>query len=107
MAYTYEELQEKTVAELREIASKIEHEAVQGHTQMNKARLRTAICEALGVEMRERHEVAGVDKGAVKARIRQLKSKRAEALAARDLAQLKGVRLGIRRLKRQLRRAVV
>jgi len=36
MAFTYEELKEKTAAELREIASGIQHDAVQGYTQLNR-----------------------------------------------------------------------
>jgi hypothetical protein len=32
MAYTYHLLKEKTVADLREIAKGIQHEAVQGYT---------------------------------------------------------------------------
>jgi len=107
MAYTYQELREKTVAELREIASGIEHEAVQGHTQMNKARLLAAICEALGIEMRERHQVVGLDKAAIKAQIKRLKAKRTEALAARDYASLKSTRRQIHFLKRRLRKAMV
>ena len=37
MAHTFEELKKKTVEELREIAAGIQHEAVQGHTQMFKS----------------------------------------------------------------------
>src|ERR1043165_4253558 len=39
MAYTYEELKHKTVAELRDIAAGIEHEALQGYTQLTKDHL--------------------------------------------------------------------
>jgi hypothetical protein len=55
MAYTFEELKHKTVAELRDIAKGIEHEAVQGHTQMNKEHLLRAISNALGIQ----HEYQG------------------------------------------------
>jgi hypothetical protein len=107
MAYTFRELEEKTVAELRKIASTLEHEAVQGYTQMNKERLLAALCRALGVEMRETHQVVGVDKAAIKAQIRRLKAQRDAAVVARDRAGLRSCRMGIRRLKRRLRRAVV
>lgn len=107
MAYTFRELEDKTVAELRQIASTIEHEAVQGYTQMNKERLLAALCRALGLEMREKHQVVGVDKAGIKAQIRRLKAQRDAALAARDSAALKSSRMGIRRLKRRLRRAMV
>jgi len=56
MAFTYEELKHKTVAELREIAKDIEHEAVQGYTQLNKEHLLVAISNALGLQ-HEHHDV--------------------------------------------------
>jgi hypothetical protein len=107
MAYTFQELRKKTVAELRAIAKGMEHEAVQGHTQMNKERLIGALCTALGIEMRERHEVKGLDKASIKARIRELKKARDEALTARDHAKLKAVRRRIHHFKRMLRDATV
>src|SRR5882762_2785792 len=104
MAFTYEELKHKTVAELREIAKDIEHEAVQGYTQLNKEHLLVAISKALGLK-HEHHEVVGVDKASIKARIREMKKKRDEALSAHDHAELKTVRRTIHRLKRQIHKA--
>jgi hypothetical protein len=104
--YTYEQLKHKTVVELREIAKGIEHEAVQGYTQLNKEHLITAISRALGIQ-HEHHDVVGVDKAAIKAQIRELKKKREEALTAHDHAQLKVVRRTIHRLKRRIHRATV
>jgi Rho termination factor, N-terminal domain len=106
MAYTIEQLKHKTVAELRDIAKGIEHEAVQGYTQLNKEHLIVAISKALGIQ-HEHHDVVGVDKAAIKARIRDLKKKREEALTAHDHAQLKVVRRTIHRLKRQIHKATV
>lgn len=106
MAHTFEELKHKTVADLREIAKGIEHEAVQGYTQMNKEHLLVALSRALGLQ-HEHHEVIGVDKASIKSRIRQLKAKRQAALAAHDHAQLKAVRRNIHRLKRQIHKATV
>ena len=106
MEYTFEQLKHKTVVELREIAQGIEHEAVQGYTQLNKEHLIVAISKALGIK-HEHHDVVGVDKASIKARIRELKKKREEALAAHDHAQLKVVRRTIHRLKRQIHRATV
>ena len=106
MAHTYEELKHKTVAELREIAKGIEHDAVQGYTQMNKGHLIVAISKALGIQ-HEHHDVIGVDKSAIKARIRDLKTKRQAALEAHDHAELKVVRRTIHRLKRQIHKATV
>ncbi|HKZ77444.1 MAG TPA: Rho termination factor N-terminal domain-containing protein [Pyrinomonadaceae bacterium] len=106
MAYTFEELKHKTVAELREIAKGIEHEAVQGYTQLNKEHLIVAISKALGLQ-HEHHQVVGVDKAAIKTRIREMKRKRDEALAAHDHQQLKVVRRTIHRLKRNIHKATV
>ncbi len=106
MAFTYEELKHKTVAELREIAKDIEHEAVQGYTQLNKEHLLVAISKALGLK-HEHHDVVGVDKASIKARMRELKTKREAALAAHDHGQLKVVRRTLHRLKRRIHKATV
>lgn len=106
MAYTFEELKHKTVAELREIAKGTDHEAVQGFTQMNKEHLLVALSKALGIQ-HEHHTVVGVDKSSIKARIRQLKTQREAALAAHDHDQLKVVRRTIHRLKRRIHKATV
>ncbi|MDX6613499.1 MAG: hypothetical protein QOD75_2685 [Blastocatellia bacterium] len=107
MAYTHNELKHKTLAELRDIAKDIEHDAVQGYTQLNKEHLVTALCQALGIEMHEHHEVVGIDKASIKARLREIKKKRDEALAAHDHAQLKTARRTMHRLKRQIHKATV
>ncbi|HEX6044712.1 MAG TPA: hypothetical protein VFZ22_09520 [Pyrinomonadaceae bacterium] len=106
MAYTFEELKHKTVADLRDIAKGIEHEAVQGYTQMNKDHLLVALSKALGIQ-HEHHDVVGVDKFSIKAKIRELKTQRAAAIAAHDHAQLKVVRRTIHRLKRRIHKATV
>lgn len=107
MAYTYEELKGKTVADLREIASGIEHEAVKGYTQLNKDQLLPALCKALGIDMHVHHRVVGIDKTAIKTQIHALKKKRDELMAAKDRAQLKGVLRQIHDLKRRIRRATI
>jgi hypothetical protein len=107
MAYTYHELKEKTVADLREIAKGIEHEAVEGATQMNKDHLLKAMCTALGIDMHEHHHVEGIDKVAIKGKIRELKKKRDEILASQDRSQLTVVLRHIHALKRTMRRATV
>src|SRR5262245_15553092 len=103
---TYEQLRHKTLAELREMAKGIEHEAVQGYTQMNKEHLVVALAKALGIH-HEHHDVVGIDKSAIKSRIRELKTQREAALAAHDHVQLKVVRRTIHRLKRQIHKATV
>jgi hypothetical protein len=106
MAYTFEELKHKTLAELREIAKGGDSEVVQGYTQMNKEHLIVALAKALGIQ-HEHHEVVGIDKASIKARIKQLKTQRQAALAAHDHAQLKVVRRTIHRLKRRIHKATV
>jgi hypothetical protein len=74
MAHTYDELKHKTVAELREIAKGLPHEAVQGYTQMNKEHLLPAICKALGLDAHEHHAAVAADKSKIKARMHEIKS---------------------------------
>ena len=107
MAHTFEELKNKTVAQLREIASGIEHEAVKGYTQLNKEHLFEAVCKALSIEMHEQHAVKGIDKADIKAQIKELKKERTKVIEAHDHAKLKNVRRKIHRLKRKLRSAMV
>ncbi len=107
MAYTHTELKHKTLAELRDIAKDIEHEAVQGYTQLNKEHLIVAICKALNIEIHTHHEVVGIDKASIKSRIKELKVRRTSVIAEHDHKQLKAVRRRIHRLKRQIHKATV
>ncbi len=107
MPHTYEELKEMTVAQLREIAAGIKHEAVQGYTQLNKEHLLAAICKALGLDMHVHHvaKAAGSDKAATKMRMKELKRNREAALQSHDHTQLQTLRHEIHELKRSLRKA--
>lgn len=107
MAYTHHQLKEKTVVELREIAKGIQHETVQGYTQLNKEHLIVALCTALNIPMHEHHEVIGIDKAGVKARIRTLKRDRDAAIETRDSAKLKAVRRQIHHLNRRIREHMI
>ena len=107
MAHTFEELRHLTVAQMRELASGIEHDALQGHSQMRKEDLLQALCSALGLEMHMHHDVVGIDKAAIKAKIRDFKKLRDAALEAHDHAELKKVRRRIHHLKHRIRRATV
>jgi hypothetical protein len=103
MAYTYPELKAKTIQELRDIAKGVEHQdAVQGFSQMNKEHLLPALCKALGIDMHG-HHVAGIDKAAIKSKMRELKAQRAAAIESHDAAELKNVRRHLHRLNRQIR----
>jgi hypothetical protein len=103
MAYTYHELKGKTVQELRDIAKDVQHDAVQGYSQLNKEHLLPALCRALGVDIHEHHEVKGIDKPAIKAKMRELREERSAALEAHDSDRLKVARRKLHRLNRQIR----
>ncbi len=103
MAYTYHELKGKTVQELRDIAKDVQHDAVQGYSQLNKEHLLPALCRALGVDIHEHHEVKGIDKTAIKAKMRELREERSAALEAHDANRLKVARRKLHRLNRQIR----
>ena len=90
---TYEELHKKTVAELREIAKGLPHEAVQGYTQMNKEHLLPAICQALGIDGHAHHHLeSGFDKAKIKTRMRELRHQRDEAAQTGDADRLHAIR---------------
>jgi hypothetical protein len=107
MSHTYDELKKKTVAQLKEIAAGIEHEAVKGYTQLNKDHLLHALCTALGLDEHVHHKVVGIDKASIKQEIRKLKKERDKALAEHDSPRLKEVRRQMKKLKNRLRRAMV
>src|SRR5262249_1615886 len=104
MAYTYDELKAKTIADLREIAKDVTHDAVQGFSQMNKEHLLPALCQALGIEMHHLHVAVAIAKPALKAKIKALKVERDAALIAHDHGKLKNVRRQIHRITRDIRR---
>lgn len=107
MAYTFEELKSKTVAELREMAAGIQHDSLQGYTQLNKEHLLTTLCKALNIDMHGHHAAVGINKSEIKAQIKELKKKRDEALAVHDHKRLKDFRRQIHHLKRKIHRATV
>jgi hypothetical protein len=108
MAYTYHELKDKTIQELRDIAKGVEqHDAVQGYSQMNKEHLLPALCKALGVTIHEHGAVVGIDKPALKAKMRELKKQREAAIDAKDHGALKSVRRQIHALNREIRRHIL
>jgi hypothetical protein len=84
MPHTYEELKKKTIAELRDIAKDLQHEAVQGYTQLNKDHLLPALCKALGIDAHEHHAAAIAEKASVKAKMRAIKAASLKAIADGD-----------------------
>ncbi len=105
MAQTYEELKSMTVAELRDVAK--ESGKVHGYSSMHKEHLLHELCLAFGLEEHVHHEVVGIDKASIKARLRELKARRDAALEAKDRVQLKRMRRKIHRLKRKIHKATV
>ena len=103
MAQTYEELKAKTIEQLREIAKGIDNEAVKGFSQMNKNHLLPALCAALGIDAHAHHHVEGIDKVAIKTKMKELKQQRAAAVQAHDPERLKSVRRHLHHLNRQIR----
>ena len=103
MPHTYEELKSKTVEDLRNIAKGLDHEAVKGFSQMNKAHLLPALCKALGLDTYVHHHAEGIDKPAIKAKMKDLKRQRDAALEAHDPERLKSVRRQLHHLNRQIR----
>lgn len=104
--HSYENFKHSTVAELREIAKGIEHEALKGYTQLNKDHLITALCKALNLEAHAHHEVRGIDKAKFKAQLKELKKQRIEALAAHDHEKLRVIRRHRHSLMHRMRRAM-
>jgi hypothetical protein len=102
MAFTLHELKEKTIQDLREIAKGVDNqEAVLGYTQMNKEHLLPVLAKALGIH--EHHDVVGIDKAAIKAKMRELRKQRDAALEAHDSEKLRAVRRQLHGLNRQIR----
>jgi hypothetical protein len=107
MDYTYEDLNSKTVTQLREIAEGVDHEAVKGYKTMHQEKLVVALCNAFGIEARPERKVVGINRGEIKAQIKKLKVEREKALEAHNHKELKLVRRKIRGLKREIRKATV
>lgn len=99
--YTFDQLKEMTVAQLRQIAIGLEHEALEGYSTMHKEQLLPALCKALNIPTH--HVAMGEDKARIKATIHKLKARRDEAVRSGDEAQLATMRHQIHTLKRRLR----
>ena len=103
MAHTYEELKHKTIAELRELAQGLQHQAVQGYTQMNKDHLLPALCKALGIESHEHLAAVGEQKLATKAKMREIKAACEKAKADGDTDLVHRLRRQYHQLNHSLR----
>ena len=103
MAHTYEELKKKTVAELRELAKDLQHEAVQGYTQMNKDHLLPALCKALGIDPHEHHAAVIAEKAAIKTKMREIRAACEKAASDGDHDALRNLRRQYHKLNHGLR----
>ena len=103
MAHTYESLKKMTLADLREIAKDLKHDAVQGYTQLNKDHLLPAVCTALGIDAHAHHAAHGEDKAKTRATMKDLRAKRKQAIEAGDHEALKAIRRYYHRLNHSLR----
>jgi hypothetical protein len=98
----YHDLQKMTVGRLREMAKA--YDDLEGVTGMTKEQLCDVLARKKGIEIPHK-VVVGVDKAAIKARIRELKKTRDAALSAKDSEQLRRTRRKLHRLRHHLRRA--
>jgi hypothetical protein len=103
MAHTFESLKAMTIAQLREVAKDVQHDAVQGYTQMNKDHLLPALCTAFGIDAHEHHAAHSDIKLATRARMRDLRVKRDEAVKTGDHAALHLIRREYHHLNHRLR----
>ena len=103
MEHSYEELKKMTVAQLRDLASTLDHEAVQGYTQLNKEHLLPAICKALGIEGYEHHPAANAEKAMIKSKMRELKAAADKARLAGDHEKMHELRRAHHHLNHALR----
>src|SRR5262245_54911295 len=103
MTHTYEELKKRTIAELRDIAKELHHDAVQGYTQMNKDHLLPALCKALGSDSHAHHAAALDQKASIKAKMRELRATKTKALESRNHALLSQLRRQYHHLNHALR----
>jgi hypothetical protein len=103
--YTYEQLRDKTVADLREIAQGIGGDALEGFSTMHKDHLLPLLCKVLNIPTH--HAAAGAEKTQLKAKIRQLRTQRDQIMQSGDKSQLPSICHQIHAMKRHLRRMVV
>ena len=86
MAYTYHDLKQKTVQELRDIAKDVQHDAVQGYSQMNKDHLLPALGKHDGLtdSIVHQHAVRQAGEGVMRCQVPQLLVGGLEVLGADD-----------------------
>jgi len=100
------DLQKMTVVKLREEGLK--HSSINGVYAMDKGQLIEALAEVYGIDIeaatRAAREQVAANKSSLKQEIRTFKGQRDVALTAHEAAQVKQLRLHIKKHKRLLRR---
>ena len=100
----WQELNKKRVADLRDLMK--EHRPnLQGVMSMKKEQLVALLAETLEIE-EPKKVVVGIDKTAIKGKIKEHHTLRQAALEAGNSTELKAQRRKIHHLKRQLRKAM-
>ena len=102
MDYSYEQLKEMTVAQLREIAKGIQNDELEGHSVMHKEQLLPLLCKVLGIHIH--HVATGGEKAVLKARMRKLKAQLHDGAARPALAQASIIRREVHRLEHVIRK---
>lgn len=101
-SYTYDQLKDMTVAQLREIAQGVENEELKGQATMHKEALLPLLCKALNIPM---HKTVDPNvKGKLKAAIRKLRTIGSEARAKKDFKTAGLMRRHVHAVRRHLRR---
>jgi hypothetical protein len=100
------ELEKLTVTKLREMAG--EYEDIKGASGMTKEQLLDLLCEKLGIDREVHHKVkAGVDRTALKKKLKEFKAQAAEASASGDKVMAQRFRRRAHHAKRRLRKAIL
>jgi hypothetical protein len=99
----YKTVSKMTATQLREQLAK--YSDLTGLSAMKKDKLVEVLCSKLGID-RHTHGDAGIDKTAIKQKIRTLKKERDTALAAKDAAKLAEIHHALHKQRHLLRRAV-
>lgn len=97
----YRNLKKKSLDELRAMA----HQFSEGVSLLKREQIIELLCKNLGISKTVHAE--GLDVGAVKRQIKDLKTQRQSHLEAKDAKALKRTRRHIHALKRKIRRAAV
>ncbi len=99
--YTYEQLKDMTVAQLRDVAKGIQNDELEGSMTMHKEQLIPILCKVMNIHIH--HAAGGAEKARMKALIKKLKARRDEAAAKKDYALLGSTRRQIHTLTHRLR----